>query len=168
MVPGGRAGWPLAWPWVLAAGWVALDQASKLAIVAAIGPHRSVELVPGLLNLVHTHNRGAAFSLLSDGAAWQVALLVAVAVAVIGVLGGWLYRLGRREPATRLALALILGGAVGNLIDRVRLGYVVDFIDVHWYAAYHYPAFNVADSGITLGAVLLIALLIREEFAGRS
>jgi signal peptidase II len=151
------------WPWGLAIAVVALDQATKVAVVAAIPPHRAVELIPGLLNLVHAHNYGAAFGLLNSGAGWQVGLLAAVAVAVIGGLSVWLYRLGRTEPATRLALALILGGALGNLIDRVRLGYVVDFIDVHWKQAYHYPAFNVADSGITVGAVLLVILLIREE-----
>jgi len=158
----------LAWPWLLAAVWVILDQASKLAVVAAIPPHRTVELIPALLNLVHAHNYGAAFGMLSDGSGWQVALLGAVAIVVIAGLSVWLYRLGRSEPATRLALALIQGGALGNLIDRVRLGYVVDFIDVHWKQVYHYPAFNVADSGITLGAVLLIVLLIREERAARS
>jgi len=158
----------MPWPWLLAAVWVVLDQASKLAVVAGIPPHRSVELIPGVLNLVHVHNRGAAFGLLDEGAGWQVVLLAAVAVAAIAALGVWLYQLGRREPATRLALALILGGAVGNLIDRVRLGYVIDFVDVHWYQAYHYPAFNVADSGITLGAILLIVLLVREERSARS
>lgn len=155
----------MAWPWLLAAAWVALDQATKLAVVAAIPPHQGVELVPGLLNLVHAHNRGAAFGLLGQGSGWQVWLFSAVAVGVIAVLVTWLIRLGRSQPGTRLALALILGGAVGNLIDRLRLGYVVDFIDVHWRAVYHYPAFNVADSGITLGAVLLIIILVREERA---
>lgn len=158
----------MIWPWLLVAAWVAVDQATKLAVTAAIPPHRTVELVPGLLNLVHVHNRGAAFGLLDDGSGWQVGLLAAVAVAVIGALSVWLYRLGRAEPGTRVALALILGGAVGNLIDRVRLGHVIDFVDVHWYQAYHYPAFNVADSGITLGAILLIVVLIREERAARS
>ncbi|HKJ72294.1 MAG TPA: signal peptidase II [Gammaproteobacteria bacterium] len=151
------------WPWLLALGWVALDQASKLAVVAFIPPHRAVELVPGLLNLVHAHNRGAAFGMLDEGSGWQLVVLAAVAVAVIAGLGAWLFRLGRREPGTRLALALILGGAAGNLVDRLRVGYVVDFVDVHWREVYHYPAFNVADSGITLGAVLLVILLIREE-----
>jgi len=160
--------WGRAWPWLLAALWVVLDQATKLAVVAAIPPHRAVELIPSLLNLVHAHNYGAAFGILNSGAGWQVGLLAAVAVVVIGALGLWLYRLGRSEPATRLALALVLGGALGNLIDRVRLGYVIDFIDVHWRHVYHYPAFNVADSGITVGAVLLIWLLIREERAAQS
>jgi signal peptidase II len=155
--------WGKAWPWLLAAVWVVLDQASKLAVVAAIPPHRAVELIPGLLNLVHAHNYGAAFGMLNQGSGWQVALLAGVAVIVSGFIGVWLYRLGTAEPATRLALALILGGAIGNLIDRVRLGYVIDFIDVHWQQVYHYPAFNVADSGITVGAVLLVILLIREE-----
>jgi len=157
-----------AWPWFLIGIWAAADQATKAAVTAAIPRYTAVELVPGLLNLVHVGNRGVAFGLLDSGSPWVLALLIAVAVAVIAALGLWLVRLGPGSNGTRLALALILGGAIGNLIDRVRLGYVVDFVDVHWWNVYHYPAFNVADTGITLGAALLIYLLVREELGGRS
>lgn len=136
-------------------------------VSARILPHQGVEVIPGLFRLVHVRNRGVAFGLLDYESPWQLALLVAIAVAVIAVLGFWLARLGPGEKGTRLALALILGGALGNLIDRVRLGYVVDYIDLHWWNAYHYPAFNLADIGITLGAGLLIVLLIREERSAR-
>ncbi len=160
-----RPSWSRAWPWLLGLGWGILDQAAKLAVVSAIPPHHGIPLIPGLLDLVHAHNRGAAFGLLNEGSGWQVWLLSGVAVAVIAALSVWLSRLGPSQSGTRLALALILGGAVGNLADRLRLGYVVDFIDVHWQDVYHYPAFNLADSGITLGALLLIIIFVREERA---
>jgi signal peptidase II len=112
-------------------------------------------LITSFFNLVRAHNYWAAFSFLSDAGGWQrygFSILAAVVSAVIAV---WL----ARQPAQRwfesLGLALILGGALGNLYDRVTLGYVVDFLDFHW-SGHHFPAFNVADSGISVGAALLI------------
>ena len=99
--------------------------------------------------------RGAAFSFRSDAGGWQRWFFIVLASAVSLVLLVWLLRLPRREWVTGLGLSLVLGGALGNLVDRIQLGYVVDFIDVH-FGDWHYPAFNVADSGITCGVILLL------------
>lgn len=149
-------------PWGIAAVVLAVDQLTKAAVMQALPVGSGMVLVPNLLNLVHARNTGVAFGMLSGLGGWQVPLLVAVAVVVIGVLGLWLHRLGTTEAGTRVALAAILGGAVGNVVDRLAWGHVVDFIDVHW-KTWHYPAFNVADSAITLGAVTLIGLVYRAE-----
>ena len=101
------------------------------------------------------HNEGAAFSFLSDAGGWQRWLLVTISIVVSAFVAGWLYRVYRQEKLLALALAFILGGALGNLVDRALLGYVVDFIVVY-YESYYFPAFNVADSAITIGAGFLI------------
>jgi signal peptidase II len=107
------------------------------------------------LNMTLAHNYGAAFSFLAGAGGWQRWFFIVLASVVSVVLLVWLIRLPRREWMTGLGLGLILGGAIGNVIDRVRLGYVVDFIDVH-FGGWHYPAFNVADSAITCGVILLL------------
>ena len=107
------------------------------------------------LNFTLAHNYGAAFSILSDAGGWQRWLFTILAGAVTLVLLLWLFTLKRGEWRTGLSLGLIIGGAAGNLVDRVRLGYVVDFIDVY-YKNHHWPAFNVADSAITCGIVLML------------
>lgn len=143
-----------AWRWfALAAALVAVDQISKWAILGnfAYGERRSLT---GFFNLVLVYNKGAAFSMFADAPGWQTPLLIAFALAAAGVVSYLILR----NPGKRLlclGLALILGGAVGNLIDRLRFGHVVDFLDFH-AMGWHWPAFNVADSGITVGAVLLI------------
>ncbi|HZQ71491.1 MAG TPA: signal peptidase II [Burkholderiales bacterium] len=142
----------LRW-FVLAAALVAADQLVKAAVLAAFAPGERRELT-GFFNLVLVFNKGAAFSFLSQAPGWQTPLLAAfaaVAAIVVSVLI-------LRNAARRLlcaGLALVLGGAVGNLVDRLRFGQVVDFLDFH-AAGWHWPAFNVADSAITLGAVLLV------------
>jgi signal peptidase II len=108
-----------------------------------------------LLNWTLAFNTGAAFSFLQDAGGWQRWLFTFLAVAVSSVLVIWLSRLSRRDWRTALPLALVIGGALGNLIDRVRLGHVTDFIEVY-YRHWSWPAFNVADSAISVGAVLLI------------
>jgi signal peptidase II len=142
-------------PWFgIAAALIALDQLVKAIVLGYFSGRGPVEPVTGFFNLVLACNKGAAFSFLADAPGWQTplfagfALVASVVVAVLIV----------RNPAKRLfcaALALVLGGALGNLIDRLRLGSVVDFLDFH-AAGWHWPAFNVADSAITLGAVALI------------
>ncbi len=107
------------------------------------------------LNWTLAHNYGAAFSFLNDQPGWQRWFFSILAAGVSLVIIVWLFRLPAGQRVTAAGLAMILGGAVGNLIDRLRLGYVVDFIDVH-YAGYHWPAFNIADSAITVGVILLL------------
>jgi signal peptidase II len=145
---GGRARW-----FAIAAVVVVLDQLTKWLALAQLAPGQPIE-VTGFFNLALAFNRGAAFSFLATAGGWQgvVFALLAVAAALVISLLLW------RNPARRLfcgGLALILGGALGNLVDRLRLGAVVDFLDFHAFG-WHWPTFNVADSAITLGAALLI------------
>jgi signal peptidase II len=141
--------------WLALAGMVIfLDAQTKQWASDTLVLYRPQE-VTAWLNWTLAHNYGAAFSLLSDAEGWQRWFFVVLAVAVTGVLLVWLFRLRRGEWLQGLAIGLVIGGAVGNLIDRIILGYVVDFIDVH-YAGWHWPAFNVADSAISCGVVLLL------------
>ncbi len=133
-----------------------LDQVSKLLVRTQIGLNDSIEIVPGLLNLVHVRNTGAAFGFLNAVVlANKQFLMTAVALVALAAIGLYAWRVGSQEALARAGLALILGGAVGNLIDRAAAGYVLDFVDVYW-RSYHFWAFNVADSAITVGACLLI------------
>jgi len=142
------------------AKWLALsalivvaDQASKYAVVQYFAGRPALE-VTSFLNLVLVYNTGAAFSFLSDAAGWQRWLFIGIAL----VASAWIVYLLNRYPRQRLfalALALVLAGAVGNVIDRVVVGSVIDFLDFHAFG-WHWPAFNVADSAITCGAALLI------------
>ncbi len=139
--------------------WIAglvlvLDQASKLIALQLLPPRGSIELLP-FLNLTLVYNTGAAFGFLSNAGGWQHLLFIGVAAVVSIVILVMVKRLGPKDIQVVIALMLVLGGAVGNVADRLRLGYVVDFIDVY-YRAWHWPAFNVADSAITIGAVLLL------------
>lgn len=144
----------LRWLW-LAAAVIGLDQISKWAVLAYLPYGVPQPLFPGL-NFTLVYNTGAAFSFLSQADGWQRWLFVGLAAAVGAVLIAWLMRLEAHERWTAAGLALILGGALGNALDRVMRGHVIDFIDVY-YRHWHWPAFNVADSAITLGAALLIA-----------
>jgi signal peptidase II len=137
----------------LSCGIVLLDQLTKFAILQNFTVNKVVE-VTSFFNLVLVHNRGAAFSFLSDAAGWQRGLFITLAL----VASAWIVYLLRRyrqQKLFSLALSLVLAGALGNVIDRVFFGAVVDFLDFHVYG-YHWPAFNVADSAITCGAALLI------------
>jgi signal peptidase II len=156
----------LRWLW-LSLSVVGLDQYTKQLIAARFSLSESVELLP-FLNLTLAHNQGAAFSFLSDQDGWQRGFFIVVALVVTLVLVTWLRRLGRGEWWTALALSLVIGGAVGNLIDRVLHGYVIDFIDVY-YGSWHWPAFNVADSAICVGvALLLLDALFMKSAAANS
>lgn len=144
---------PLA-PWLLVAAVVAvLDQTTKAVVQGALAPGARIPVAP-FLDLVLVFNTGAAFSLLAGAGGWQRALFIAIALAAAALI----LHLLRRHPGERLfcaGLALILGGALGNLWDRIVLGHVVDFVLLHAYG-WHWPAFNVADSAITAGAAALI------------
>ncbi len=144
--------------WLVLAVLIAIaDQAAKLWAEVALELHRSWELLP-VLSLTLGYNTGAAFSFLGDVAGWQRWLLAAIAVAISLYLVYWLRSIGGSQPGLSTGLALILGGALGNLVDRLRLGYVVDFIHLH-YGGYHWPVFNVADMAITGGVGVVIGVL---------
>ena len=145
-----------AWAWLwLTLAVIVLDQWTKRLITSNFAEFQSVTVLP-VFDLVRLHNEGAAFSFLSNASGWQRWMFTALAIGVSVALLVWLRRLpARGQHLLAAALALIMGGALGNVIDRIMLGHVVDFIHVH-YQQWYFPAFNVADSSITVGAVLLI------------
>ena len=147
----------------LAALLVMLDQASKLAVLRLLEPYQTIPLVPGF-NLTLAFNRGASFSFLAEAGGWQRWLFSGIALAASVVIVILLRRTPAADRLNGLGLSLVLSGAVGNLIDRLRLGHVVDFFDVY-YRAWHFPAFNIADSAITVGAALLVLGMWRQERA---
>jgi len=134
---------------------VAADQATKWAIVEWVQLYGKVPL-NSFMNLTHQQNTGAAFSFLAGAGGWQRWFFVILATVVSAVIVGWLWQSRKQGPVVLMAgLGLVLGGAVGNLIDRARLGYVTDFIQV-WFGNWAFPSFNVADAAISVGAALLI------------
>lgn len=146
--------WKPLLPWLAISALIALaDHASKSAVSSALRPGEAREVTP-FFNLVLAHNRGAAFSFLSDAGGWQRTLFIGIAVLATAVIVTLLLK-HSGERLFSAGLALILGGALGNLWDRIILGYVVDFLDFHAFG-WHFWAFNVADSAITIGAGLLI------------
>ena len=150
----------LGWLWCSLAV-IIVDQATKLAAVKLLDPASSVELV-SVLDLVLAYNTGAAFSFLSTAGGWQRWLFIGLALLVCAFVIHWLRDLPRNARWIPFALSLILGGAVGNVIDRVRIGAVVDFIDFH-VSDWHWPAFNMADSAICVGAALLVLGTFRRD-----
>ncbi|MCK9240680.1 signal peptidase II [Desulfocurvus sp.] len=155
-------------PLTLAAVVLALDALTKALVQDALPLYARVEIVPGFFNLVHVLNKGAAFGILSDESiGWQRAFFIVTALVAVGVIMHLIHTGHARERFGAWGLGLVLGGALGNLADRVRIGYVVDFLDFH-AAGWHWPAFNVADIGITCGVGLLIVSFYRlERRAGR-
>jgi len=131
-----------------------LDQASKWLVVQSMQLYQSIPLLPGF-NLTYVHNTGAAFSLLSEAGGWQRWFFALIALAISVILTLWLMRLKKNETLMAAALSLILGGAIGNLIDRLLYGYVIDFLDLY-YQNWHWPAFNIADSAICVGVALML------------
>lgn len=160
----------LRWLW-LAVVVVVLDQATKLWADAGLTPYTPYNLFTGF-NLTLSYNTGAAFSFLADAGGWQRWFFTVLAFVVSVMIIVWLRRLQRHEHSIAIALVLILGGAVGNVIDRIYLGHVVDFIDVYYLAdsclpffgrlpaisgsSCHWPAFNIADSAIFIGAIMMV------------
>lgn len=134
---------------------IAIDQWTKALAVANLELYRPVPVFDHF-NLMLAHNSGAAFSFLADAGGWQRWFFALIAAVVTTVMVVWISRLKHTERWLATALALVIGGALGNLWDRMTLGYVIDFLDFYWDVS-HFPAFNVADSAITVGAVILIA-----------
>jgi len=150
--------------YLLSLAVIVLDHITKYIASTNLEYGQLVPLLP-VLDLTLLHNKGAAFSFLSDAGGWQRWFFTTVAIGVSAWIALWLNRLPREKRWLSASLALILGGAVGNLIDRVIQGYVVDFIFVHWGDSY-FPAFNVADSAITVGAIMMmvdVLFLDRED-----
>ena len=140
---------------ILSAAVIVVDQITKAMAVELLLGQPPVVVIPGFFDFSLVYNTGAAFGLLNDAEGWQNLFFIIIALAVSVFIVVSLYRLTPVEVQTAIAFALILGGALGNIIDRVRQGYVVDFI--HWfYNGWHWPTFNVADAAITIGAVLLV------------
>ncbi|MGY0504619.1 signal peptidase II [Luteimonas sp. e5] len=147
---------PNALPWLgLSAVVILLDQWSKAWVLRALPEYTDIVVVPGFWNWYRTYNTGAAFSFLADGGGWQTWLFGVLAFGISGLLAWWLYRTPRGDWKTAVPYALIIGGALGNVIDRIQHGHVIDFIK--WYIGdYVWPAFNLADAAIVGGAIGLV------------
>ncbi len=147
---------------------LAVDQATKWLVARSLDLHEYRPLVDGLLSLSHVRNRGAAFGILSDAdLPYQAILFAGLSLAALLAIAVYAWRLPATAQLPQLALALILGGALGNLIDRLRLGYVVDFVHVYW-REHQWPDFNAADSAITIGVTLLVLDILRSPHAETS
>lgn len=155
----------LAWLWLSLLVFV-VDQASKFWFDNNLSMYQQIVIIPDHFSWTLAYNTGAAFSFLADAAGWQRWFFAAIAVVVSGVLVVWLKRLKPGETWLAVALALVLGGALGNLVDRVVFGHVVDFILLHWHQQWYFPAFNVADMAITGGAILLALDMFKSEKSG--
>jgi len=146
----------IVWP---ALAIVCLDQISKLIVANSLRLHESLTVIPGFFNLVHTRNRGMAFGLMNKpGFDLAFYFLVFASCAAVIIITIWLFKLGRNERFLTLGLSLVLGGALGNLIDRLRLGEVIDFLDFY-VGTYHWHTFNIADSAITVGTFVVAVML---------
>jgi len=139
-----------------------LDQAVKLVVERWLPLHESRSLVPGVLQLTRVHNRGAAFGMFSDAdIPFQSQLFAIVSVVALSAIVVYAWKLSSERRLPQLAVAMVIGGALGNLVDRVFRGFVIDFIDVYW-RTHHWPMFNVADSAISVGVALLILDMLLE------
>ncbi|AUM11968.1 signal peptidase II [Ketobacter alkanivorans] len=154
----GQATGMLQWLW-LSAVVVVLDQITKLAVDGSFEKYERLEILP-FFNLTLAYNKGAAFSFLAGAGGWQRWFFTAIAVGVSVMLIVWLRKLPKTDWWSAISISMILGGALGNLYDRVVYGHVIDFLDFHWQGS-HFPAFNVADSAITVGAAMMILEMFR-------
>jgi signal peptidase II len=150
-------------PYFLLAGAVVLlDQVTKILVDRAMELHESRPIVEGLLSLTYVRNRGGAFGMFSDAdLPYQSILFSLISLAAFMAIVSYAWKLPAAHRLPQAGLALIMGGAIGNLIDRARLGYVIDFVDAYW-GTHHWPAFNVADSAISIGVTLLVLDVLRE------
>ena len=159
----GRLGWL-----VLSLLVLVIDQVSKAHFEGSLEMFQQIVVIPDYFSWTLAYNTGAAFSFLADGGGWQRWLFAVIAVVVSAVLVVWLKRLGRDDTWLAIALALVLGGALGNLYDRIALGHVIDFILVHWQNRWYFPAFNFADSAISVGAVMLALDMFKSKKTGET
>ena len=148
----------LNWIW-LSVAVLALDQITKRLIDGSMQLYQSIELIP-FLQLTYLRNEGAAFSFLADAGGWQRWFFIGIALVASVLICRWLIRLEKTQRWEAAAWALILGGALGNITDRILYGYVIDFIDVY-YSRWHFPPFNVADSAVTVGVAILLLDTVR-------
>ncbi len=148
-------------PLIITLAVLALDQASKLYIDGHLALYQSLTVVQGFFNITYVRNKGAAFGIFADSAV-RLPFFIGISVLAAAAILWYLWRLPEKQKLMRVSLSLILAGALGNLIDRLRLGEVIDFLDAHW-RQHHWPAFNVADSAITVGVVLWLLDLWLEE-----
>jgi signal peptidase II len=145
-----------------------LDRITKWGIASNIALHDSVVIIPGLFRLTHVQNTGAAFGLFAESSAqWKVGALVIFSVLALLVVSALLWKNSHSFSVTTIGLSLILGGAMGNLWDRMTSGHVVDFLDFY-IGSYHWPAFNVADSAIVIGAILLVSEIVFAKSAAET
>ena len=148
---------PNALIWLLlSAVVIGLDQWSKQWVLTSLPEYQPVTVIENYWNWFRSYNTGAAFSFLADAGGWQKYLFSALALGISGVLAFWLSRTARGHWQEALPFSLVIGGALGNLIDRLMHGHVIDFIQWHWKEVYYYPSFNIADSAIVGGAVVLL------------
>ncbi|MBA6044582.1 MULTISPECIES: signal peptidase II [Pseudomonas] len=159
----GRLGWL-----VLSLLVLVIDQVSKAHFEGSLEMFQQIVVIPDYFSWTLAYNTGAAFSFLADGGGWQRWLFAVIALVVSAVLVVWLKRLGRDDTWLAIALALVLGGALGNLYDRIALGHVIDFILVHWQNRHYFPAFNFADSAITVGAIMLALDMFKSKKTGET
>jgi signal peptidase II len=146
--------------WIVGA-IVAFDQVTKALVDDFMTLHESRTIVEGLVRLTYVQNRGAAFGILSEaGLPYQSVMFSVVSLLALLAIALYAWRMPVQSRLPQTALALVMGGAIGNLLDRARLGYVIDYVDVYW-GAHHWPAFNVADSAISVGVVLLVLDILR-------
>ncbi len=139
---------------------VILDQLTKHWVLVKMPLYKSIVVIPGFFNLTHVHNPGGAFGFLAqNGSPWRHWLFLGAAVVALGMILYFHHQTPRSHPYLALGLSLIFGGAIGNLIDRVRLGEVVDFLDFY-ILEHHWPTFNVADSGVTVGVIIFLVHIV--------
>jgi len=147
------------------AGVVIFDQITKLMVIKDFRLGESISILSGYFNLTYIRNKGAAFGLLNDAPEWfRVPFFLVVPFVALFVIAYIFRKIPDKNIKISAALSLVIGGAIGNLIDRIRLGYVIDFLDFHWRYQYHFPAFNVADSAICVGVgILMLDLMFNKE-----
>ena len=147
---------------------IVLDQLTKHQVLERFHLGESIDLIPSFFSLTYVRNTGAAFGILATAdPAFRVPFFILVPFVALGAIGYVFRKIPAQDRKLSSALSLVVGGAIGNLIDRVRLGFVVDFLDFHWSYTYHFPAFNVADSAICLGVgILMLDLLLQKQDGG--